>query len=158
MLTLLKQKLTNILTVEESVSELNQERAPRFAAAALLLEAAYADSNCSESELMQIKYSLINHLAIHSNEIDEILELAQAQLDGATCLHEITTIINRNWTLKRKINLVESLWRVVLSDEHLDAHEQHLMRKVKSLLHIPQTEYIAAKIRAQKTTQDNSIN
>ncbi len=158
MLTILKQKLTTALTIESSAPEPGNERAPRFAAAALLLEAAYADSNCNESELMQIKHSLINKLAIHSNEIDEILELAQVQLDSATCLHEITTIINRNWTLKTKINLVESLWCVVLSDEHLSAHEQHLMRKVKSLLHIPQTEYIAAKIRAQETIRNNLID
>ena len=135
-------------------ADFEQEDAPNptaNAAAALLLEAAQADSDLDSSELEQIEKSLINNLGIDPQNVQKTLREAQQQLDHATCLHEITKIINDNWTVNEKIGLIESMWRVVLSDQRLDAHEQHLMRKMKGLLHVPQTEYIAAKVRARES-------
>ena len=133
-------------------ADFEQKDAPNLtanAAAALLLEAAQADNDLDSTELEQIEKLLIHNLGIDPQNVQQTLREAQQQLDHATCLHEITKIINDNWTVNEKIELIESMWRVVLSDQRLDAHEQHLMRKMKGLLHVPQTEYIAAKVRAR---------
>ena len=135
-------------------ADFEQKDAPNLtanAAAALLLEAAQADNDLDSTELEQIEKSLIHNLGIDPQNVQQTLREAQQQLDHATCLHEITKIINDNWTVNEKIELIESMWRVVLSDQRLDAHEQHLMRKMKGLLHVPQTEYIAAKVRAKES-------
>ena len=135
-------------------ADFEQKDAPNLtanAAAALLLEAAQADNDLDSTELEQIEKSLIHNLGIDPQNVQQTLREAQQQLDHATCLHEITKIINDNWTVNEKIELIESMWRVVLSDQRLDAHEQHLMRKMKGLLHVPQTEYIAAKVRARES-------
>jgi uncharacterized tellurite resistance protein B-like protein len=39
------------------------------------------------------------------------------------------------------------MWQVVYTDGRLDDHELHLMRKIQRLLHIPQRDFIAAKLR-----------
>ncbi len=145
----LRRNLETFLSVEDDITKIDSAELTSNAAAALLLEAAQADSQIDDSELEQIELSLVNNLGVNPENIKEIVREAQKQLDHATCLHEITKIINQNWTVKDKISLIESMWKVVLSDQHLDAHEQHLMRKIKGLLHIPQTEYIAAKLRAK---------
>ena len=81
--------------------------------------------------------------------MEQTLLGAHETLDAATCLYEITNIVNRDWSLNQKIHLIEAMWKVVLSDNYLDPNENHLMRKIKGLLYIPQAEYINAKIRAQ---------
>ena len=124
-----------------------------FAATALLLEVARADQNLLESEMQQIETTITTVFAVDVSEVRQTLQSAQTELDQATCLHELTTTINANWDRKEKIDLIEAMWRVVLSDQHLDPNENHLMRKIKELLHIPQSEYIAAKVRATKSTQ-----
>ena len=150
----LKKNLEKLLTVEDDIDQGDSPQVTSIAAAALLLEAAHADNELDDTELKQIELSLTKHLGVDPENIKEIMSSAQEQLDHATCLHEMTKIVNQNWTVRDKISLIESMWKVVLSDQHLDAHEQHLMRKMKGLLHIPQTEYIAAKLRAREAVDN----
>ena len=154
MLLSLKRKLERTFAVEAAASKDEPLPVVNLAAAALLIEAAEADCDFQDEEIDQIRRSLTTQFAIPEQEIDELLELAHAELDSATCLHEITTVINDNWGLRDKVRLLEALWRVVLSDQKLDPHEQHLMRKLQGLLYIPQSEYIAAKIRAKSELRE----
>ena len=40
----------------------------------------------------------------------------------------LCSAVNEHFTQARKIHRVETLWQMVYSDAHLDAHENHLMR------------------------------
>ena len=40
-----------------------------------------------------------------------------------------------------------------MADGHLDAHEEHLMRKIANLLYVGHADYVAAKRRAREITQ-----
>ena len=151
----LKAQLESMLVVEEQSSEEDKVRAANLAATALLIEAAQADQDFSEDELAVVEASLLNHMNISREDIQMTIEMAKGKLDNSTCLYEITTVVNDNWSLREKIRLIESLWRVVLSDRYLDSHEQHLMRKLQNLLYIPHSEYIAAKMRVKNTVGDS---
>ena len=157
MLTSLRKRLESILEMEEDSDFSDGKNATSFAATALLIEAARSDSDVTPDELELIEQSLVLQLGVHAEDIKQTIQLAQNQLDHATCLYEITKIINHHWTIAEKIGLLEAMWRVVLSDQHLDPHEQHLMRKIKGLLYLSQSEYISAKMRAKEAlaTQGN---
>ncbi len=144
-----------MLLVQDSDKQRNQIWNPSSAATALLIETARADDDFDESELAQIEQTLVNVLNVDASHIKQTLESAQQELDQATCLHELTSIINSDWEFKAKVNLIEAMWKVVLSDQHIDPNEQHLMRKIKGLLHIPQSEYIAAKLRARDSLESD---
>ena len=144
-----------MLLVEDSDVNRDGTWNPSSAATALLIETARADDHFDESELAQIEQTLINVLNVDASHIKQTLESAQQELDQATCLHELTSIINSDWEFKAKVNLIEAMWKVVLSDQHIDPNEQHLMRKIKGLLHIPQSEYIAAKLRARDSLESD---
>jgi uncharacterized tellurite resistance protein B-like protein len=45
------------------------------------------------------------------------------------------------------------MWRVAYADDELSAHELHLMRKIAGLLHVPDGDYIAAKLRAKEDAE-----
>ena len=149
MLNKFRNRLENLLAPDDTADSAEQSTAATFAATALLIEAAQADSELSDDELTQIKNSLSSQFGIRVNEVEQTLLGAHETLDAATCLYEITNIVNRDWSLNQKIHLIEAMWKVVLSDNYLDPNENHLMRKIKGLLYIPQAEYINAKIRAQ---------
>ena len=150
MLATLKQRLERAVPIDKTDSSYDSEQTTRLAATALLIEAAQADNELNATELEHIKSTLVNVLGVKTAQVDEVLSIAQSNLEAATCLHEITSTVNRNWTLDEKILLIEALWQVVLSDEILDPHEQHLMRKIQALLYIPQSAYIAAKMRVRQ--------
>ena len=153
MLQVIKKRLETLLEFEEESSQSEKPQATSFAAAALLIEVAQADSTVDEDEIRQIEQSLINYFGIAADDIENTLHAARKELQESTCLFELTKIINRNWDEAAKIRLVESMWSVVLSDQMIDDNEQHLMRKIKALLHIPQSEFIAAKFRARKSLE-----
>jgi uncharacterized tellurite resistance protein B-like protein len=44
--------------------------------------------------------------------------------------------------------VIELLWRVALSDVHIDKYEEGLIRKVADLLFVPHVDFIQAKHRA----------
>ena len=144
-----------MLLVEDSDIKRGRTWDPSSAATALLIETARADDHFDESELAQIEQTLVNVLNIDASHIKQTLESAQQDLDQATCLHELTSIINNDWEFKAKVNLIEAMWKVVLTDQHIDPNEHHLMRKIKGLLHIPQSEYIAAKLRARDALESD---
>jgi len=76
-----------------------------------------------------------------------LLALAESQAKEATGLHGFTSLINKHWSEQQRLTLVEQMWRVVYADGRLDDHELHLMRKIQRLLHIPQKDFVAAKLR-----------
>ncbi len=156
MLSKLKQNLTSLLMMENSDSAQEKVWDPASAATALLIEAARADNHVDALELAQIERSLINILDVDAIEIKQKLAVAEIELNQATCLHELTSIINADWSFGAKLELIEAMWKVVLSDHQISSHEQHLMRKIKGLLHIPQSEYIVAKLRAQNSLASNA--
>ena len=73
--------------------------------------------------------------------------MAQEQVRESTGLHGFTSMINQHWSEQQRLDLVEQMWRVVYADGRLDDHELHLMRKIQRLLHIPQKDFVSAKLR-----------
>jgi len=45
--------------------------------------------------------------------------------------------------------VIELMWAAAYADGELSAHEQHVMRKIAGLLYVPDSTYIAAKMRAK---------
>jgi len=122
----------------------------QVAAAALLMEMANADHDLNQTEADHITNTIRSTFGLTDAETDDLVRLAEDETESSTSLHEFTSLINQHWPLDKKIRLVELMWQVAYADLEVDKHEQHLMRKIVNLLYIPQSEYIAAKMRAQR--------
>ncbi len=126
------------LAVEESL---------RLAAAALLFETAIADYDLDDTERATIHSLVCSQFSLSDVDSKALLALAESQAKEATGLHGFTSLINKHWSEQQRLTLVEQMWRVVYADGRLDDHELHLMRKIQRLLHIPQKDFVAAKLR-----------
>ena len=64
----------------------------------------------------------------------------------ATCGTSLKTC---HYTPEQKVSLVELLWRIAYANETLHQYEEHLVRKIADLLHVPHSAFIAAKFNAR---------
>ena len=74
--------------------------------------------------------------------------LAEAERTASTDYFQFTSLINGAYSPEQKIRLIELLWRIAYANESLHRYEEHLVRKVADLLHVPHSAFIAAKHRA----------
>ncbi|BAL25654.1 TerB family tellurite resistance protein [Azoarcus sp. KH32C] len=122
----------------------------RLATAVLLVEVMRSDSEVLAEEREAVLAALRDKFALNDDEVARLFELAQAKSDEAIDLHQFTSQLNKSFSPEQKLHVIELLWRVALADDHLSAHENHLMRRLGDLLYIPHADYIAAKQRARE--------
>jgi uncharacterized tellurite resistance protein B-like protein len=116
----------------------------------LLLEAAYADGECSEAEKEQLIETLVTNFEIPRQEIDALLAERNKEDREYVSLFRYTRFINENFLEKQKMDIMESVWRIILLDDHLEAHEDHFAHKLANLLHLNHSQLIDAKLKARK--------
>ena len=118
-----------------------------LAASAILFEVARADFGFDPKEQEKLSALISDKFKLSSDETAELLSLAEKEADDSPGLYEFTNLINQHWTMEERIRLIENMWEIVYVDHRLDDNEQHLMRRVQNLLHVPHRDYIAAKLK-----------
>ena len=124
------------------------QRRARLAAAALLVEVARSDQSFSEPERRAVLDSVQRRFGLGAAEARELLAAAEAQSREAYDLYQFTSKINATFGAELKAQLIEELWRAAYSDGELNEYEEHMIRRVADLLHVPHSGFIAAKLRA----------
>ena len=121
----------------------------RLATAALLIEMTRADNKVTEDERRAVDEALSEAFALTAEETKELVRLADHELRDAASLFQFTHLIDTQFTLEQKISVVEMLWRVAFSDACKDYREEHLVRKIADLLHVPHSAFIRARHNAE---------
>jgi uncharacterized tellurite resistance protein B-like protein len=116
----------------------------------LLLEAAYADGECSKEEKEHLVATLVTNFGISRQEVDTLLAERDKEDREYVSLFRYTRFINENFTETQKVDIMESVWRIILLDDHLEAHEDHFAHKLSNLLSLSHSQLIDAKLRARK--------
>ena len=110
--------------------------------AALLVHAAKIDEIYSEHEKDLIKNFIKSYLK--DEDIDETLKKAEETESNSNQLIAFTNIIKQN-SMDIKKNIIEHLWRVIISDNTIDQYESNLMRRICGLIYVP--DKICAEIK-----------
>jgi len=119
----------------------------RVAAAALLVEVVRSDSHFSADERQAVLESARRKFGLDEQESEALVKLAEAEAAEAHDLYQFTSLINASFSAAQKQQLVEELWRVAWSDDVLHHYEEHVIRKVADLIHVPHSVFIGAKLR-----------
>jgi uncharacterized tellurite resistance protein B-like protein len=127
-----------------------REQALRLAAAALLFEIVRADASVTHEELTVMRAALQSTFELSPGETDELVRLAEAQSKSASSLYEFTSLVDAGLDAAQKKRIVELLWLVAFADGRKDAQEEHLVRRIAGLLHVPHPDFIDAKLRARE--------
>jgi len=122
-----------------------------LATAALLVEVSRIDSEATPQERDAVEHAIREKFGLSAAEAAELIRLADAEVSQATDYFQFTSLVNRHFSAEQKQRVIELMWRVAYADAELSAHENHLMRKIADLLHVPHGDYIAAKMRARES-------
>ena len=102
--------------------------------AALLIHAAKIDENYEESEKEIIKKTLIE-LGAESSLINILISDAETIEENSNQILNFTREV-KNAPESDKIRIIESLWKIIYSDNSADIYETNLMRRLAGLLYI----------------------
>jgi len=102
--------------------------------AALLVHAAKIDEQYSDHEKILIKEFIKSYLK--NGNGDEILKKAEEIEHNSNQLLNFTNLIKKN-TTEVKSDIVEHLWKIIISDNTIDQYESNLMRRICGLIYFP---------------------
>lgn len=134
-----------ILAPSEADSEDVSEHALQLATAALLFEMTRADFAGNPQEVDAVLRALQVAFDITPAESGELLRLAEQETAKSVSLYEFTYLVDRELGPEKKVHIVELLWQVAFADGKLHKYEEHLVRKIADLLHVPHRDFIRAK-------------
>ena len=118
---------------------------------ALLIHAAKIDDNYSQKEkeiIMDFLKSMDKSL-----NAENIFKQAEKEEENSNQILRYTQEIKKN-TLKFKSMIIKILWKIILSDNNLDAYESNLMRRICGLLHF--SDKLSGEIRLEVLKEKNS--
>ena len=121
----------------------------QIAACVLLLEAAHIDNECTDDEMGHVMATLKENFALSEECAHELVALAHQKRDNSVDLWEFTNHINQHYTPDEKIEVIESVWRIIHIDGQLEKHEDYFARKLANLLRLSHKQMIDAKMKAR---------
>jgi uncharacterized tellurite resistance protein B-like protein len=124
MITFFKNKEKDIVNNDKFYSNI----------AALLIHAAKIDENYEDKEKEIIKKTLIELGAANSN-INKLISDASVIEENVNQILDFTREV-KNAPESDKIRIIESLWKIIYSDDSADIYETNLMRRLAGLLYI----------------------
>ena len=110
---------------------------------ALLVHAAKIDEIYSAHEQELIKNFIKSYL--EDGDVNEILKKAEEIESNSNQLLNFTNIIKQKSTDIKK-NIIEHLWKVIISDNTIDQYESNLMRRICGLIYFSDKECAEIKL------------
>ena len=110
---------------------------------ALLVHAANIDENYSSHEKELIKEFIKSYL--ENEDTNKILIEAEKIESNSNQLLNYTNIIKEN-SIEIKKDIVEHLWKIIISDNTVDQYESNLMRRICGLIYFPDKECAEIKM------------
>ncbi len=129
-----------------------REHGLQLATATLLIEVMRADYQEDLTENEAVFDQVKRFFNLSEDEALLLVKEAETEADHSVELQSFTRLLHERLSLEDKHAVVEMLWRVALADDHLDKHEDHLVRKLAGLLYVSHKDLI----RIRNAVRENS--
>ena len=119
-------------------------------ASILAYEIARSDGDISESEL-SLLYDEIKKISkkVGKNE-EKILEIIEEYSKNSVSFYEFINDINKDYSKKDKLSLIQFLFDVAYADKILDVSEERLIRRIADLIKIKDIDVLRIKNISKK--------
>ena len=119
--------------------------------ACLLVHAAKIDENYTSDEKEIIKKT-VKKLYADLDNLNDIITQAEQKENDSNHIQEFTKDV-KSLSTENKILIVETLWRIILSDGKSDIYENNLMRRLAGLLYLDDKVVGETKIKILNNKQ-----
>jgi uncharacterized tellurite resistance protein B-like protein len=147
MLDIVKRFFSKVTDDDSVTKEQKPEHDSRVATCALFVEMARIDEEFTPAETERILSIIKEKYGLSVEHADALIAEAERELEGSVDLWQFTSLINANYSIEEKIEIIETLWYIVYVDGKMDQYENYLMNKLKTLLRLSQDQLIDAKLR-----------
>ena len=132
------------------------EKIEIISATAMLLSVAKADEIIENHEIESIHSIVSDFFQISSKEeVDNFINTAKEKLNNAIDIFEFGKALNKNWTYQDKIDFICCMFEVGFSDGNLYYLEEHMIKKISTILNVNHSDLIESKIEMKKIFKDN---
>ena len=111
---------------------------------ALLVHAANIDETYTDNEKDLVKSFIKSYLK--DENVNEVLQEAEKIENNSNQLLNYTNIVKQN-SMEIKKDIIEHLWKVIISDNNVDQYESNLMRRICGLIYFPDKECAEIKLK-----------
>ena len=120
-------------------------------ATAMLLSIAKADNILDDNELKSISDIIVDFFQLSSDDkTDNIIEKANNELEKSTDIFEFGRTLNQYWNYEDKVDFICCAFEVGCSDGNLHYFEEHIIKKVATILNVDHQDLINSKIEMKK--------
>mgnify|MGYP005680636247 FL=1 len=102
--------------------------------AALMIHAGKIDENFSKQEEMIIRQALLK-MGANTENIQQIIEQSKVIEENTNQILDFTKEV-KMMDEEKKIEIIETLWRIIYSNKDADIYETNLMRRLAGLMYI----------------------
>lgn len=127
-----------------------ERRQLRLAVATLLHESTRVDLETHAAEYAAAERALAELCGLDAAECAALLAEVRGR-EHLTSYFAQVAVIKRDFPLHQRIALIEHLWHIAYAHDPLDPYEDHFVRKIAHLLHVPNTQCMLARSRARMT-------
>ncbi len=132
---------------QKNISEQNKSSDNLQLLCGLMIEAANSDGKITSEELEKITTALAVIFQEDPEDINNSINIALENKNNSKSLHFFTSQINKEFSPKKKLLLIETLWEIIYSDGQVHEYESNLIRRLAGLLYISDVNAGAARKR-----------
>jgi uncharacterized tellurite resistance protein B-like protein len=108
----------------------------QIAISTLMIQTAVYDGIFDEKEKSEILELIKKYFELTEGQKLSLFKIAMKVNDNSNDMQQFTRVLNTNLSEDEKLNIIEMLWKIIISDGHIDDYENALIRKISGLLYI----------------------
>jgi uncharacterized tellurite resistance protein B-like protein len=147
MLDIVKRFFSKVTESDSNAGSQEKGHDIRVATCALFVEIARIDEKFTQTEIEKILAVIKEKYGLPPEHADALMAQAEKELEGSVDLWQFTRLINANYSIEEKTEIIETLWEIVYVDGKMDRYEHYLINKLKTLLRLSQKQLIDAKLK-----------
>ena len=123
----------------------------QIAISTLMIQTAVYDGIFDEKEKSEILELIKKYFELTEDQKLSLFKIAMKVNDDSNDMQQFTRVLNTNLSEDEKLNIIEMLWKIIISDGHIDDYENALIRKISGLLYISDRD--VGRIKKELTKQ-----
>ena len=147
MLDIVKRFFSKVTEDGSKTTDQKTDHDVRVATCALFVEISRIDEKFTQEEMDTLLSILKEKYGLSPDHADALIAEAEKELKESVDLWQFARLINENYSNEEKIEVIETLWRIVYVDGKMDQYEHYLMNKLKTLLRLSHNQLIDAKLK-----------
>lgn len=133
-------------SIPQAQDNKSDKRKLEIATCALFVEMANADGNFTDDERKKIIKVMKETFDLEEECVNDLIELSAQKIKESISLYEFTSIINDKYSNEEKFELIKNLWKLIYIDKTLNMYEDHLVKKIGTMLNLDHKRIIDAKL------------